>query len=88
MLCFKAIQKHIRPQLETLVKGSEEESGIVLSSAVALSALVSLYKLDLDLNQLIALMRALMIHPHVDSRRCFDYEILMTQIQDRTYVYE
>ena len=88
MLCFKAIQKHIRPQLETLVKGSEEESGMVLSSALALSALVSFYNLDLDLNQLIALMRALMIHPHVHSRRCFDYDILMTQIQDRTYVYE
>jgi hypothetical protein len=78
----KAVQKHVEPQFECLAKKSQEESSLILPSAVALSTLVSIYKFDLKFDHLVALLKSLMIHPDVNSCICCDYDYLLNQIQD------
>ena len=71
----------IQPQLEASSK-EPQKTGFLLSSAVALSVLVFRYNLDLNVNHLIALLTALKINPDIEAHRCFDYDALMTEIQD------
>ena len=53
-----------------------------LTSAVAISFIVSKYKLILDRDEHTALLKALLVHPDAESQSCPDYEELLKGMGD------
>ena len=54
-----------------------------LTSAVAISILVSKYHINLEKEEHTGLLRALLIHPDAESQCCPDYEELVKVIGDK-----
>ena len=83
LFLYQAIKKHIRPQLQFLKKDSSTATArSSLTLAVAISILVSKYHLNVDKDELMALLKSLLIHPDTESQRCLDYEDLVKVIGD------
>ena len=53
-----------------------------LTSAVAISIIVSTYHINLERDELTALLKSLLIHADAESRCCPDYEDLVEVIGD------